>query len=96
MAFTGIPHEALAFYEQLEADNSKAFWDANRTRFKEVVRGPVAELAGALGSYGEFHLFRPHNDLRFSKNKPPYKTHQGRTRSPRAAPATTSSSPPPA
>lgn len=77
MAFTGIPREALAFYEQLEADNSKAFWEANRARFKEVVRGPVEELAAALGAYGEFHLFRPHNDLRFSKSKPPYKTHQG-------------------
>jgi uncharacterized protein (TIGR02453 family) len=77
MAFTGIPREALAFYEQLEADNSKAFWDANRQRFKDVVRAPTEELATALADFGEFHLFRPHNDLRFSKNKPPYKTHQG-------------------
>lgn len=77
MAFTGIPHDALVFYEQLEADNTRAFWDANRARFKEVVRAPVAELAGELADVGEFHLFRPHNDLRFSKNKPPYKTHQG-------------------
>ena len=77
MAFPGIPHDALVFYEQLEADNSKAFWDANRARFKDVVRGPVDALAAELGEFGEFHLFRPHNDLRFSKNKPPYKTHQG-------------------
>ena len=77
MAFTGIPPEALAFYEQLEADNSKAFWEANRDRFKTVVRRPAEELAEALSAYGDFHLFRPHNDLRFSKNKPPYKTHQG-------------------
>lgn len=77
MAFTGLPHDALVFYEQLEADNSKAFWQANRSRYHDVVRGPMAELAGELGEFGEFHLFRPHNDLRFSKNKPPYKTHQG-------------------
>jgi uncharacterized protein (TIGR02453 family) len=77
MAFRGIPNDALVFYEQLEADNSKAFWDANRARFKEVVRDPVDQLAAELGEYGEFHVFRPHNDLRFSKNKPPYKTHQG-------------------
>ena len=77
MAFPGIPYDALVFYEQLEADNSKAFWDANRARFKDVVRGPVDALAAELGEFGEFHLFRPHNDLRFSKNKPPYKTHQG-------------------
>lgn len=77
MAFTGIPQDALAFYEQLAADNSKTFWSANRQRFAEVVRGPVEQLAAELADYGEFHLFRPHNDLRFSKNKPPYKTHQG-------------------
>ena len=77
MAFTGIPEDALVFYEQLEANNTKAFWEDNKARFKEVVRGPAEALADELSSYGEFHLFRPHNDLRFSKNKPPYKTHQG-------------------
>lgn len=77
MAFTGIPRDAIDFYEQLEADNSKAFWDANRARFKASVRQPVDELCETLGAYGDFHIFRPHNDLRFSKNKPPYKTHQG-------------------
>lgn len=77
MAFSGIPVDALVFYEQLEANNNKAFWEDNKGRFKEVVRGPAEALAEELSSYGEFHLFRPHNDLRFSKNKPPYKTHQG-------------------
>jgi uncharacterized protein (TIGR02453 family) len=77
MAFSGIPADALAFYEQLEADNSKAFWEANKQRFRDVVRGPMEELCEALADFGPFHLFRPHNDLRFSKNKPPYKTHQG-------------------
>ena len=77
MAFSGGPHDAIVFYEQLEADNTKLFWDANRARFTHVVREPVEELATALSAFGDFHLFRPHNDLRFSKNKPPYKTHQG-------------------
>ena len=73
----GIPHDALVFYEQLEADNTKVFWEANRDRYKHAVREPIGHLTGELADYGEFHLFRPHNDLRFSKNKPPYKTHQG-------------------
>jgi len=77
MAFTGIPTDALAFYNELEADNTKPFWEQNKDRFKAVVREPVTELAELLSDYGDFHLFRPHNDLRFSKNKPPYKTHQG-------------------
>lgn len=77
MAFAGFPPEALEFYERLEADNTKAFWQANRQTYLEVVKGPVEELCEALPEYGPFHLFRPHNDLRFSKNKPPYKVHQG-------------------
>ena len=77
MTFRGIPPAAITFYERLEADNSRAFWNANRDTFKAAVRGPCEELCKALAEYGPFHLFRPHNDLRFSKTKPPYKTHQG-------------------
>lgn len=77
MAFTGIPVAAIDFYERLEADNSKAFWDANKESFKTIVKAPAQELAEELAEFGPFHMFRPHNDLRFSKNKPPYKTHQG-------------------
>lgn len=77
MTFTGIPADALVFYSELEANNSKPFWEDNKERFKAVVREPATELAAELSEFGEFHLFRPHNDLRFAKNKPPYKTHQG-------------------
>lgn len=75
--FTGLPPEAIDFYERLEADNSKAFWAEHRNEFTEYVREPMEALTDELDEYGPFHLFRPHNDLRFSKNKPPYKTHQG-------------------
>jgi uncharacterized protein (TIGR02453 family) len=34
-------------------------------------------LTEALADYGPFHLFRPYNDVRFAKNKPPYKIAQG-------------------
>jgi uncharacterized protein (TIGR02453 family) len=77
MAFRGIPPEAIDFYERLEAENNKAFWEANKETFKQVVKGPAQELCDELAEFGPFHMFRPHNDLRFSKNKPPYKTHQG-------------------
>jgi len=77
MAFTGIPAAAIDFYDRLAADNSKSFWLANKDTFTEVVKGPAQELCEELDEYGPFHMFRPHNDLRFSKNKPPYKTHQG-------------------
>ncbi|MEL6892322.1 MAG: DUF2461 domain-containing protein [Actinomycetota bacterium] len=77
MTFRGLPAEGIEFYEQLGADNSKAFWQANKDRFAEHVKAPMVALTDELAEFGPFHLFRPHNDLRFSKNKPPYKTHQG-------------------
>ena len=77
MAFSGFPTDGIAFYEQLEADNSRAFWQANKPRYDASVKQPMIELAEELEEFGPFHLFRPHNDLRFSKNKPPYKTQQG-------------------
>jgi uncharacterized protein (TIGR02453 family) len=77
MAFRGLPAEGIEFYEQLEADNSRPFWQANKHRFDESVKQPMLELTEALDEFGPFHMFRPHNDVRFSKNKPPYKTHQG-------------------
>ncbi len=77
MAFSGFPAEAIQFYEELEADNSKAFWTANKHRFDQLIKAPMTDLTDALDDYGPFKMFRPHNDLRFSKNKAPYKTHQG-------------------
>jgi uncharacterized protein (TIGR02453 family) len=77
MAFRGFPPEAIQFYERLGADNAKSFWHEHRGDYLDAVKTPMTELTEALGEYGPFHMFRPHNDLRFSKNKPPYKTHQG-------------------
>jgi len=77
MAFRGFPIEGIEFYEQLAADNSRSFWQANKGRFDEFVKQPMVELTETLDEFGPFHMFRPYNDVRFSKNKPPYKTQQG-------------------
>ena len=77
MAFRGFPVEGIEFYEQLAADNSRSFWQANKGRFDEFVKQPMVELTEALDEFGPFHMFRPYNDVRFAKNKPPYKTQQG-------------------
>ena len=77
MAFTGFPDEAFAFYERLAADNSRAFWQANKAVYEQAVRDPMAELIEALGEYGPFHVFRPYRDVRFAKDKTPYKDHMG-------------------
>jgi uncharacterized protein (TIGR02453 family) len=77
MEFSGIPGTAIDFYQRLDADNSKVFWDTNKATFVEAVREPMRALCDELAEFGPFHMFRPHNDLRFAKGKPPYKTHQG-------------------
>ena len=78
ISFTGIPVEALDFYEDLEMDNSKAFWTAHRHIYEQCVRAPLEALAVELApEFGTPKFFRPYRDVRFSKDKTPYKTHQG-------------------
>jgi uncharacterized protein (TIGR02453 family) len=80
VTFDGIPLAALDFYEGLEADNSKTYWNDHKDIYQASVRNPVVALAEALGpEFGEVHLFRPYRDLRFSPDKRPYKEHQGAT-----------------
>jgi uncharacterized protein (TIGR02453 family) len=76
--FTGFPVSALDFYDDLEVENTKTFWDANRVTYDEAVRGPMLALVAALEpEFGTPKVFRPHRDVRFAKDKSPYKTHQG-------------------
>jgi uncharacterized protein (TIGR02453 family) len=78
MAFRGWPAEALEFFEGLEADNSKGYWQRNKTVYETVVRGPMEELLAELApEWGEGRVFRPYRDIRFSADKSPYKTHMG-------------------
>ena len=76
--FTGIPIAALDFYEDLEADNTKAFWTAHKHVYDEHVKAPIEALSEALApEFGTPKFFRPYRDVRFAKDKTPYKTHQG-------------------
>ena len=78
MTFDGIPIAALDFYDDLEADNSKAFWTAHKHVYEQSVRAPLEALAAEVEKeFGPAKLFRPYRDVRFSKDKTPYKTHQG-------------------
>lgn len=78
MEFTGFPVAALDFYDDLEVDNTKSFWHAHKHVYDEAVRAPMMALCAALEpEFGEAKVFRPYRDVRFSKDKTPYKTHQG-------------------
>ncbi|MET7279763.1 DUF2461 domain-containing protein [Kribbella sp. NPDC005582] len=78
MGFTGFPAAALDFYDDLEMDNTKSYWTANKHIYEESVRTPMAALLAELeAEFGKAKLFRPYRDVRFAKDKTPYKTHQG-------------------
>jgi|SRR5438067_3227615 len=80
MGFKGWPAEAIEFYEGLEADNTRAYWQDHKKEYEELVRRPMTELLGELsGEFGEGAIFRPYRDVRFSRDKSPYKTAIGAT-----------------
>jgi len=80
MTFHGWTDAVLDFYEGLEIDNSKAYWQAHRAMYDEHVRGPMeALLAELTDEFGESKVFRPNRDVRFSADKSPYKTAIGAT-----------------
>src|SRR6476661_3228434 len=76
--FTGFPVAALDFYDDLEVDNTRSFWEAHKHVYAEAVRAPMTALTDALApEFGTAKIFRPYRDVRFAKDKTPYKAHQG-------------------
>lgn len=79
MTFTGFGEHAIDFYDGLVADNSKAYWDDNVDVYKRDVRAPMEALLAELepefaAGFGSGKVFRPYRDVRFSRDKTPYKT----------------------
>ncbi|MCW2789455.1 MAG: hypothetical protein JWP56_1758 [Aeromicrobium sp.] len=76
--FTGFPEAALDFYDDLEMDNTKTYWEAHKDTYATAVAAPMKALTTALADeFGQAKIFRPYRDVRFAKDKTPYKTHQG-------------------
>ncbi|NAZ81340.1 TIGR02453 family protein [Kineococcus sp. R8] len=74
--FEGFREQALEFYAGLEAENSKAYWQAHRETYETEVAQPLAALAAHLEpEFGAVKVFRPYRDVRFSKDKSPYQLH---------------------
>ena len=75
MRFDGFPESALDFYEGLLADNTKAYWTDHKATYDAAVQAPMQALLAELGpEFGDAKLFRPYRDVRFSRDKTPYKT----------------------
>jgi uncharacterized protein (TIGR02453 family) len=76
--FAGFPVSALDFYDDLEVDNTRSFWEKHKPTYDADVRAPMTALCSALEpEFGSAKVFRPYRDVRFAKDKTPYKTHQG-------------------
>ncbi len=89
--FAGFSPELFLFLSELQRNNEREWFEENRERYESVVRGPALDFITAMekpiakistelrveakkvgGS-----LMRIHRDVRFSKDKSPYKTNVG-------------------
>jgi uncharacterized protein (TIGR02453 family) len=75
-AFRGFPPEAIEFLRELEANNDRDWFKANRGRYDEHVVAPATALGDDLSDLGRPKLFRPWNDTRFHA-APPIKEQVG-------------------
>ncbi len=77
---------AVRFFRQLARHNEKAWFEAHRDEYETEVREPMrqliedldirfAQFAPEIGGDPKRSMFRINRDIRFSKDKSPYKTH---------------------
>ncbi len=90
MSFKGFPPATLGFLEGIRAHNEKAWFDANRDLYEagyvEPARAFVEEMGPKLRAIAPDVKYEPrvngsmsriNRDIRFSKDKRPYKEHLG-------------------
>lgn len=74
--FRGWPRGALAFLRELEDNNEREWFHANRPRYEQLLAEPARVLGQDLSDLGRPKVFRPFNDTRFHQG-PPIKEHVG-------------------
>ncbi|MGD9854913.1 MAG: DUF2461 domain-containing protein [Planctomycetaceae bacterium] len=91
MTFNGFPQETLSFLSDLAQHNDRAWFDASRKRYEahflapslayiEAMQQPLAKLSPlfqAVPRKSGGSLMRIFRDVRFAKDKSPYKTNIG-------------------
>ncbi|WP_179378155.1 DUF2461 domain-containing protein [Jannaschia marina] len=85
--FTEMVERAQAFYGQLARNNTKDWFEARKDDWKRDIEGPAKllntimaeEVSRITGDAHTGKVFRIYRDVRFSKDKTPYKTHLGMT-----------------
>ena len=85
-AFTGFSEDGLQFLRDLEENNDRAWFQPRKADYERLLKEPLEELCAALGDrFARLNLplqadpirspFRIYRDVRFSKDKSPYKTY---------------------
>ena len=91
MAFEGFSKDFFKFFRDIKKNNERPWFEANKERYKEVVIAPIQDfiiaLAPKLAKVSDQircdprpnggSMFRIYRDVRFSKDKSPYKTQAG-------------------
>ncbi len=88
--FKGFGPNALAFFTALKFHQDKAWFEENKPLYQSDVEGPMVALLDDLTAAfaakkiplkadGKRSMFRIHRDVRFAKDKSPYKTHGAAT-----------------
>lgn len=84
--FEGFPMEGVRFLKRLKRNNNRAWFEKHKHEYEEYLKLPLQSFIFALQPYvaafaPEFDvnpkrsIFRIYRDIRFSKDKTPYKTH---------------------
>jgi uncharacterized protein (TIGR02453 family) len=84
--FSGFPRDGIDFMKRLKRNNNRPWFEKHKEEYETSVKLPIQSLIVALQPHFErfapefdIHpkksLFRIYRDVRFSKDKTPYKTH---------------------
>jgi uncharacterized protein (TIGR02453 family) len=91
MGFDGFPRDAVRFLAELGKNNNRPWFQANKARYEQSVRGPAVAFIEAMSpllervspfmfadpSLSGGSLMRIYRDTRFTGGKEPYKTNVG-------------------
>ncbi|MEE8298440.1 MAG: TIGR02453 family protein, partial [Thermodesulfobacteriota bacterium] len=88
--FHGFTKATFKFFKDLEKSNTKKWFEENRKIYEKNVLEPAQEFVMEMGERlksispkivaipkTDKSIFRIYRDMRFSKDKTPYKTHLG-------------------
>lgn len=76
-----VPESSMEFLKALKTNNNRDWFEENKKRFKQEqksMKAFFAQVFQVLNSHDEvdtFKMFRIYRDVRFSKDKTPYKSH---------------------